>query len=124
MNFRGFSSLRKYGIFYDLNFFDGSVGAHGAQGPGGLGAQGPWGPFITIVPSADQWSGSSGPQWRIQKKNPTELRIVILSAEATGQQWRIVYFLNLNAHTWRIELLCKYVFGLWALLSVFRVLDS
>ena len=47
MNFRGFSSLRKYGIFSDFNFFDGSVGAHGAQGPGGLGAQGPWGPVIT-----------------------------------------------------------------------------
>ena len=47
MNFRGFSSLRKYGIFEDFHFFDGSVGAHGAQGPGGLGAQGPWGPVIT-----------------------------------------------------------------------------
>ena len=47
MNFRGFSSLRKYWIFEDFHFFDGSVGAHGAQGPGGLGAQGPWGPVIT-----------------------------------------------------------------------------
>ena len=47
MNFRGFSSLRKYGIFEDFHFFDRSVGAHGAQGPGGLGAQGPWGPVIT-----------------------------------------------------------------------------
>ena len=27
-----------------------------------------------------------------KKKKPTELRIVILSAEATGQQWRIVFF--------------------------------
>ena len=28
-----------------------------------------------------------------KKKKPTEFRIVILSAEATGQQWRIVFFL-------------------------------
>ena len=59
MNFRGFSSLRKYGIFEDFHLFDRSVGAHGAQGPRGpgalgprysyqgLGAQGPWGPVIT-----------------------------------------------------------------------------
>ena len=54
MNFRGFSSLRKYGIFEDFHFFDGSVGAQGPRGPGALGPRGlgaplllpgPWGPW-------------------------------------------------------------------------------
>ena len=61
MNFRGFSSLRKYGIFEDFHFFDGSVGAHGAQGPGGLGAQGPWGPVITTRALGPMGLGAQGP---------------------------------------------------------------
>ncbi len=47
-----------------------------------------------------------------KKKKPTEFRIVILSAEATRQQWRIVFFFDVNAHTWRIVLVVKYVIGL------------
>ena len=69
MNFRGFSSLRKYGIFEDFHFFDGSVGAHGAQGPRGpgalgprgLGAQGPWGPVITTRALGPMGLGAQGP---------------------------------------------------------------
>ena len=71
-DFRGVSRLRKYGIFKDFHFFDGSVRAHGAQGPGGhgaqvpggLGAQGPWGPVISagaLGPMGLRAQGPSGP---------------------------------------------------------------
>ena len=58
MNFRGFSSLRKYGIFEDFHFLTGGLGP---MGPRGLGTRGPWGPGALGPRYYYQGLGAHGP---------------------------------------------------------------